>query len=372
MNCKRCKRELPDGAPYCCWCGAKQETTHHRRSNGEGYVYKRGQTWTLRLRTYQNDEYRCSTKGGFATKKAALEYIPTLRVKLFDRRDSIGFSALFEAVKRTVRYTELSEGKQKAWGYAYEKCKPLHGVKDVRELRYKDLAPLVEGLTFYPARDIKVLLGAMFDYAIKMEWAERDYSRELELPKCEEAEKIPFTDAELSQLATYAERDHDARCILLGCLTGFRPVELRTVTAEMIDLNNNWILGAGHKTEMGKTVPVILSEEAAAIAARIKSEVETGLIIRQGSKNGFEKMFDRVLSDAGIENADRHLKPNSMRHTFVTRLTRTGAAPAVLQKAARHTSYDTTLRYTHIPMDDVREAVNAVGNTRVTDNQIIQ
>ena len=26
MECIKCKKEIPDGAPYCCWCGKKQQT----------------------------------------------------------------------------------------------------------------------------------------------------------------------------------------------------------------------------------------------------------------------------------------------------------------------------------------------------------
>ena len=43
MECIKCKKEIPDGAPYCCWCGKKQEARRNRaRGNGQGSAYQRG------------------------------------------------------------------------------------------------------------------------------------------------------------------------------------------------------------------------------------------------------------------------------------------------------------------------------------------
>lgn len=44
FECPKCRKELPDGAAWCCWCGAKLVTTRkpRARSNGEGSVYQYG------------------------------------------------------------------------------------------------------------------------------------------------------------------------------------------------------------------------------------------------------------------------------------------------------------------------------------------
>ena len=39
---KKCKKEIPDGSVYCCWCGKKQETTKRKkakRASGTGNIY---------------------------------------------------------------------------------------------------------------------------------------------------------------------------------------------------------------------------------------------------------------------------------------------------------------------------------------------
>lgn len=43
MVCVKCKKEIPEGAAFCCWCGKKQIEEKRKalkRANGTGTVYK--------------------------------------------------------------------------------------------------------------------------------------------------------------------------------------------------------------------------------------------------------------------------------------------------------------------------------------------
>ena len=82
IDCMKCKKEIPEGASYCPWCGKKQVQGHRGKSrgNGQGYAYQRGKTWTARwtvacyLDENEKMHQKVKTKGGFATKRAALQY----------------------------------------------------------------------------------------------------------------------------------------------------------------------------------------------------------------------------------------------------------------------------------------------------------
>ena len=84
MECIKCKKEIPDGAPYCCWCGKKQQTKKAtKRGNGTGSVYRRNDKWVAEItRGYREENGTMkrviSRKCGFRTKKEALDYLPTL------------------------------------------------------------------------------------------------------------------------------------------------------------------------------------------------------------------------------------------------------------------------------------------------------
>ena len=76
---------IPDGSAFCNHCGIKQAIKANggpkKRGNGQGTVYKRGKTWQIELTLGKDDAGMRirKFKGGFKTKKEALEYIPTLR-----------------------------------------------------------------------------------------------------------------------------------------------------------------------------------------------------------------------------------------------------------------------------------------------------
>ena len=87
MKCIKCQSDVPDGK-YCNQCGALQERKAGRRMrpNGSGTAYKRGKTWTASVTIaweQGNVEGKLKpvkrTKGGFKTKRDALEYCQVLK-----------------------------------------------------------------------------------------------------------------------------------------------------------------------------------------------------------------------------------------------------------------------------------------------------
>lgn len=93
MQCIKCGVDLPDGAVFCHMCGRKQTPPAPKRQrtkargNGTGTAYKRGKTWTARIilgyyvGDYGKRHARTANRGGFATKKEALDYIPKLKAE---------------------------------------------------------------------------------------------------------------------------------------------------------------------------------------------------------------------------------------------------------------------------------------------------
>ena len=61
-----------------------------------------------------------------------------------------------------------------------------------------------------------------------------------------------------------------------------------------------------------------------------------------------------------------HLSPYSCRHTYMTELARAGVQPGIITAAGGYTDYQTTLRYTHIPIKDLVEAANKIGQGEST------
>lgn len=82
MNCRKCGVALPEKAAFCPACGVKQAVSARkpkRRGNGQGTVVKRGKTYTAICTKFIAGKRITFSKGGFATKKEALDYIPNLK-----------------------------------------------------------------------------------------------------------------------------------------------------------------------------------------------------------------------------------------------------------------------------------------------------
>lgn len=362
MVCRKCKAELPGDAIYCMKCGSKQDVPERKpkaRGNGQGTVYRRGDVWYAESCRYIKGVGRIrKKKGGFLKKKDALDYLRTLADQTtITHTKSITFAELYNKVKETERYKKLSDSKKTAWRIAYNRCAPLLLADDYRDIRFENMQSIVRGLTFYPARDVKILLNAMSTLAMKYELCETNFAELIELPENVESEKVVLTDEELEKLWKYADKDPFTDYILIMCYIGLRPIELRSAHVSDIHMDERYMMG-GKKTKLSKESPIGIGTKIAPVMQRVVDRATTDKLCDM-SEDDFYEAFYTAMAGAGIQEKENHrITPVCCRHTFVTNYTRTGAAPAVIQKAARHTKYQTTLGYTHMDISDVLESLD--------------
>ena len=345
MNCKFCHKDIEDDSVYCRFCGRKTSESWHRHANGTGTVYKRGNTYTVRIREYANGKHVDRTKGGFKTKKEAYQYVDTLMKK---NDHKIGFAALWDMLEQSERYKKLSDQKRKQWRIAYKKLKCLESVKDVREIEYGQLQELVNGEKYYPARDIKTLMSAMFEMGMKYKYCETNPAALLDLPPLHEKERQVFSDEELAKI--WKSDDPFKDYVLIMSYTGLRPIELRTMDKKDINLEGRYVT-SGRKTELGKSSRIAFPDAILPLMERFERP--------DCSEQTFIERFKRFTESLGIYGKT----PYSCRHTFVTNLSKVTDSIAILKSAARHTNYKTTLRYTHINTDEVSAVVNKLSSS---------
>ncbi len=360
MLCRKCKKEIPQESTFCNWCGAAQTMPARKpkaRGNGQGTVYQLPNgKWRAEIRVYSGGIRRRATKSGFARKKDALDYLPHLLPK--QRQKIISFCELFDKWS-AKKFETISKSKAVAYKIAYKRCEPLYHIKDWAQVRLADMQEIVDDAgTFYPQRDIKQLLNAMGEYAIKYEFATENLAPYIELAQYKTPEREVFTDEEIDRLwKAYEGRGFKGRSssmagyILLMIYTGLRVGELQTIKKEDVNLDERYMMG-GIKTELSKQTPIAICEK---ILPVIREKYIAGhtKLLEMGEKKFYDDYYE-ACRQAGI----RELTPYSCRHTYVTRLTRAGVDPAVIKKAARHEKYETTLQYTHMNIKDTLDAVN--------------
>ena len=375
MNCVRCQREIPDGSMFCCYCGKKQETQRRKRAkrpNMSGTARKRGRyyeaIWTVASPELTADgrikQFRKS-KSGFKTRKEAEDYCILMMNKVAEARKAPELKVYWNIYKEK-RLPELSKDKISAYKKAWERLTPLHG-RRVDTIYTKDMQDLIDSLnlTYYPAKYMKAVLQRLFEYAAGERFASKDLPDLIELPPLNATAREPFTEEEQKKIwESYAEGNTDAAMPLTMIYTGMMPGELQLLVKENIDFDNGTISGMGLKTEVRRSTPVVLSEEAYCILKeRVSGLSDTDSVFCRDEKK-FYKLYYHALEVAGV----RKLTPYSCRHTTATILAVKKNIPAqAIKKMMRWSTAKMLNNYAHPDVEDARSAANAIRYNKTTE-----
>ena len=365
MICKKCKKDVPDGR-YCIACGADQsaskKTRPRTRPNGTGTAYKRSSTWTAQVTvgikrdpdTGRVQQVR-RTKGGFKTKREALEFCMQLANAAMPKKH-VTFGDLWEQYEKT-KYRQLSTSKQCSYRTALKRIGDMIYTR-IDAVTIADLQGLVDGLTFYCAQDIKSILRHMYRIAMMQGWTSRDLSEYIVLPPKNEHERTPFSDEEIRAIwRGYDGGDTWAGYILLMIYTGMMPGELLHCRKDMIHLDSHQIIGAGLKTAERKNRPIVIADFLMPVVQALIDYTGDAPLLCDTYKKAFYKKYYDCLDRCGC----RRLTPYSCRHTTATACA-VGAkiAPSVIQRIMRHAQLSTTQLYIHPDESAVLDAINTL------------
>jgi len=372
MLCQKCQRDLPSDAVVCCYCGKKiQSATNGKKSskrpNGTGNVYKRKDTWTARVvdhyKNIEKDGKKIlrpiwKTKGGFKTKRDALNYLPTLYQSTPNaRKEKCPTLIEYWESYKTNELPKLSVSKQVAYKGAWKKLEKIAWFR-VDTITVNLLRETVSETadTYYKARDCKVLLSHLFKLAGADGWVSKDLPSYIVLPDLHEKERQVFTAEEQKALwKNYDNGDIDAAIPLVMIYTGMMPGELFGLKVEHIDFENHQIVGAGMKTAVRKKSPVVLSDAIEPVIEDLVNNAHSsGYLFKRSEKEWYERYY------ASLERAGcRRLEPYCCRHTTATALAITeGIAPQTVQKMMRWSSTKMLDRYAHPDTSDILKAAN--------------
>lgn len=366
MTCTKCKRVTPPDALFCPYCGlslntAKPSHKPRTRPNGTGTAFKRGTAWTARVVVgwklaedgHAIPIYR--SKGGFKTKREALEHCSALKQ---DKPKAKAPSLIeYFSIYENGEYARLSKSKQTAYSGAWKKLQQIH-YRPVDQLTVSEVREAVaqNATTYYTARDCKSLLSNLFKLAAADGWCNKDIPSFIVLPKHQEKERRVFDESEQQALwRLYESGDMRAAIPLLMICTGMMPGEMQALRVEHIDLDNQKITGVGMKTKVRKESPVYIPEDVLPLVEDLISHAQPSGYLWPRNEDKWYATYYAALEAAGC----RRLEPYCCRHTTATRLAVTeNIAPQTIRRMMRWSTTKMLDHYAHPDDSDVITAAN--------------
>ena len=153
---------------------------------------------------------------------------------------------------------------------------------------------------------------------------------------------------------------------LLAASTGFRFGEIKSLTTRSFDLDADpptVTVEASYSKRRRRDVQPLRPDIADALRETLDA-TPRGEHVWPGLPDEMAQVIAADLAAAGIavrDEAGRVIDFHALRHTFITRLARSGVTPKVAQTLARHSTITLTMdRYAHVALADTSKALAAL------------
>lgn len=370
MECIKCKKDIPDGSVFCCWCGKQQQAPQRKalkRANGTGTVYK---LQGRRTRPWVAAKGK-TIIGYFDKKTSALEALARLQGRSIDEIYNWTFKEVYEAWK-DEHFREIGERGIESYKWAFDILKPLHNRK-FRELRTADYQEVIDKYrdkSYSTLSKFKQLATQMSQWGIRQELITTNFASFIKLPENVKKEKDIFSAEEIEAL----EKDgsQEAKVVLMMVYTGMRIGELFNLRVE--NVHETYVIG-GEKTKAGRNRIIPIRSEGRIFFAEFKQRATNEFLISgySGQKvaaNFRKRDYYPLLDRLGISKKT----PHTARHTFASWAVANNIKPELLQKMLGHADYSTTANiYEHFDIDQLIDAIDTpVTNALLTNQKTVE
>lgn len=344
-----------------------------KRSNGFYYLFITDEI------TGKRKMISCKTK----YKPEAMKFISQFKIKSKDlhKNNSVQVLHLSDLQREVLKY--VSDNLRKSTCQIYIRVfndmirilgdKPLRliTISDIEKYKSFRLKEVAQTTINIELSTIK----AIFNIGICFNWINSNPCNTIKKVSIPQKERLCFDETELALIVNNCKSDLMKSIIKFALHTGCRLNEILNVQWKDIDFEDRIINirnKEDFKTKTGKQRQIPISDELFQYLNKmIDSKSDDNILIlinpdkyifslRYGAKMRIDcvsKEFKKILRKI---NYPEKFHFHCLRHTFITKLIKSGVNINYVKEIAGHSDVKTTMNYIHIVTNDLREAMNKI------------
>ena len=345
--------------------------------NGYGSVVKlsgkRRKPWMVRKTTgYRIDPVKEKKVNEYiiigyaATKTEGLQMLADYNRNPYDTKAAkMTFDEVYEAWSKK-KFPTVSESNIKGYKASYKTCGILYN-RVFKDLKLADLQQVIDtcGKNFPTLKKIKILFNQLYEFALKNDICNKDYSTFVEIAQYKDRNpnkhtRTKFTKEEVAKVWTMKE-DKYYQIILMLLYNGTRISEFLDLKKENVHLEEQYFDVIDSKTENGiRKVPI-----ADKLLPYYKDwynscpDCEYLLHTEDGKRFLYRNYYDSYWTPL-VEQIGIDLTPHCTRHTCISMLSEAGVQDTTIKKIVGHSGAMTLTEkvYTHLDMQVLVDAIN--------------
>lgn len=355
MNCIKCKKDIPEDALFCLYCGKKQATEKRKRkkrANGTGTIIRKPGNRTKPWEAQKAGVF----VGTYETKAEAEQALNALTNVRVTETLNLTFAQVYERWL-PEHERKLTESGVKGYKSAFKRCAVLHD-RVFRKLRTSDFQAVVldmegQGLSKSSCEKVVQLFGQLSQWAIREDICRTNYAKFVSIVATQKKNREAFTVQQIEAIQKAKSPAIDIALILLA--TGCRPNELFSVALK--NCHADYFI-SGSKTEAGRNRVIPVNEIGKQSYSKLmeSAKLNKGTLLIDGYsgnkeyRNFAKRDWKKLMDEAKIVG----MTPYNCRHTYATMAVQSGVKPEILQKILGHADYNTTVGvYTHLDINDI-------------------
>lgn len=305
---------------------------------------------------------------GYTTTRAeGLQMLADYNNNPFDIKASkVTFQQVYNSWSKD-KYPTISKSNINGYKASYKACEVIY-TKVFKDIRLTDLQLIIDtcGKNYPSLRKLKVLFNQLFDYAMKNDICNKDYSQFIDITKHKnknpnKKDKNKFTTEQIDTLWTLAE-DPYYQIILMLIYNGCRISEFLNLKKENINLKKQYFDVIQSKTENGlRRVPIADKVLPFYKNWYEKSECEYLLHTPEQKQFLYRNYYDSYFTPL-MEQLGYNQTPHCTRHTCVSMLTQAHVDQTTIKKIIGHSGAMSLTEkvYTHLDVQTLIDAINKI------------